>query len=87
MEIRVLGPGCPPCDMLMQRTMAVLSELGIRADIRHVTDIAAIADYGVVSTPALIIDGVVKSVGSVPSPDRIAGWLDEATREREEGEV
>lgn len=86
LEVRVLGPGCPRCDMLMERTRAVLTELSLPAELRHITDIEAITDLGVIATPALVIDGEVRSVGNVPSADRIAAWLEQAARDRGEGE-
>ena len=78
MEIKVLGPGCANCTRLEQEVMQVLTEMELAANIEHVTDIQKIASYGVLGTPALIINGKVKSVGNVPSRDKIAEWLREA---------
>ncbi len=67
LTIRVLGPGCASCRRLEQEVMAATSELNIPADILHVTDIREIASYGVVGTPALLINERVVSVGKIPS--------------------
>ena len=80
MEIKVLGAGCPRCDHLKQEVMAVMVELELAADIEHVTDIAEIGRYGVMGTPALIINGKVAAVGSVPSKAQIKAWVKEASK-------
>jgi hypothetical protein len=66
LEIKVLGGGCPCCDQLEQDLMAVMTELNLSAGIEHVTDCAEIKNYGVTGTPALVINGEVKAVGSMP---------------------
>ncbi len=80
LEIKVLGPGCPQCEKLEQDLMAVMAELNIAAGLEHVRDIAEIGSYGVMGTPGLIINGVVKAVGSVPPKNRLKEWLMEATK-------
>jgi small redox-active disulfide protein 2 len=80
-EIKVLGPGCAQCDRLEQELMQVMAETGIMADIEHVRDIKEIGTYGVMGTPALIINGKVKSVGSVPLKSKMIVWLKEAQGE------
>ncbi|SPD76361.1 conserved hypothetical protein [uncultured Desulfobacterium sp.] len=65
-EIKVLGQGCPRCHQLTQDLMNLIVETGVNADLEHVTDIKAIAGYGVMATPGLIINGEVVFVGSVP---------------------
>jgi len=77
-RIKVLGPGCVQCDRLEQDLMQVMSETGIVADIEHVRDIKEIGRYGVLGTPALIINGKVKSVGKVPLKSKMMEWLREA---------
>lgn len=67
LTIRILGPGCASCQRLEQEVMTALMELDLPADLLHVTDIKVIASYGVMSTPALVINGKVVSVGSIPS--------------------
>ena len=80
LEVKVLGPGCPNCNKLEQDLMAVMAELNLPADIDHITDIGEIGGYGVMGTPALIINGDVKSVGSVPPKPKLKAWLAEAGR-------
>ena len=77
LEIKVLGPGCERCNQLEQDLMAVMAEMNLPADIEHVTDIAEIGSYGVMGTPALIVNGEVKSVGSIPSKVKLKTWLTE----------
>lgn len=63
--IKVLGSGCAKCNALEEAVRAALAELGIDAAIEHVTDFARIAAYGVMTTPALVVDGKVVSYGKV----------------------
>ena len=77
-EVKVLGPGCAQCNRLEQELMQVMAETGIMADIEHVRNIKEIGRYGVMGTPALIINGKVKSVGSVPLKSKMIAWLKEA---------
>lgn len=63
--VKVLGSGCAKCNALEEATKEALAELGMNTDIEHVTDFAQIASYGVMSTPALVVDGKVVSYGKV----------------------
>jgi hypothetical protein len=78
LEVKVLGPGCPRCNQMEQDLMSVMTELKLIGDIEHVTDIVEIGEYGVMGTPALVINGEVKSVGSVPPKGKLKVWLQEA---------
>ena len=78
MEIKVLGPGCAQCDQLEKLIMEVLQETRIPAGVDHVRDIKEIGKYGVMGTPALIINGKIVCVGRVPPRNKIKGWLMEA---------
>ena len=80
LEIKVLGPGCPRCEKLEQDLMAMMAELNFAAGLEHVRDPIEIASYGVMGSPALIINGEVKAVGSVPSKNKLKEWLMEATQ-------
>lgn len=71
MKIRILGSGCPNCKRLEQNARDAAAEMGIEAEFEKVTDIDAIMDMGVMFTPGLVIDGVVKSSGKVLTKDRI----------------
>jgi small redox-active disulfide protein 2 len=68
MEIKILGTGCPKCNSLEAAVKKAVLEMGLKdAVIEHVTDIAKIIEYGVMSTPALVVDGEVKISGRVPN--------------------
>ena len=77
MKIEILGTGCPKCKKLTELTEEAVSELGVSAEIIKVTDINKIIDYGVMMTPALVIDGNVKVVGRMPSKQEIIKWIEE----------
>ncbi|MDN5293222.1 MAG: hypothetical protein PWQ91_1547 [Eubacteriales bacterium] len=72
MEIKVLGPGCANCNRLEQLVFDVLAEMNIDANVTKVTDMKEIISYGVMSTPALVINGQVKFAGVVPSKAKLA---------------
>jgi small redox-active disulfide protein 2 len=74
-EILILGTGCPKCRKLAELTEQASSQLGYECEITKVTDIKEIVGYGVMLTPALVVDGVIKCSGSVPSVDQIAEFL------------
>lgn len=67
--VKVLGSGCAKCNALEEAARAALEELGMDAAIDHVTDFAQIAAYGVMTTPALVVDGKVVSYGKVLKKD------------------
>jgi small redox-active disulfide protein 2 len=73
--IQVLGTGCDKCRKLAANAEAAVRVSGATCEIVKVTDLGAIMRFGVMSTPALAIDGVVKAAGRVPSPEEIRGWL------------
>ena len=70
MKVQILGTGCPKCKLLEQHAREAIQELGIQADVEKVTDIDKIREMGVMMTPALAIDGEVKSVGKVLTKDQ-----------------
>lgn len=73
--IEVVGPGCPSCDALERRVVKVLSEMGLAADFRHVREAKEASKRGIVRTPALVVGGVVKAEGRVPSEIEIRSLL------------
>jgi len=75
MEIKVLGPGCARCRETEKNVKEAVAEAGVDATIDKVTDVMEIANYGVFGTPAVVIDGEVKSVGKIPNKEEIKGWL------------
>ena len=74
-EIKVLGPGCPKCEELMKQTELAIKELGLDCSIEKISDIQQIINYGVMMTPALVVDGQVRVTGKVPSLDDIKGMI------------
>ncbi len=74
-KIPILGTGCPKCKKLAENAEAAAKELGIEFEIEKVTDINEIMKFGVIMTPALVVDGDVKVVGKVPSTDEINQML------------
>jgi small redox-active disulfide protein 2 len=75
MEIKVLGPGCSKCQQTEKVVKEAIDEAGISAEVEKVTDMMKIAAYGVFGTPAVVINGEVKSVGKIPKKDEIKKWL------------
>jgi len=75
MEIKVLGPGCPKCNQTADLVKEAVAEAGVDATIDKVTDVMEIAGYGVFGTPAVVVDGQVKSVGKIPKKEDIKSWL------------
>lgn len=71
MEIKVLGTGCPKCKTLEKTTREVISEMNIEANISKVEDIMKIMEYGVMHTPALVVNEKVVFSGRVPSANEI----------------
>ena len=77
LEVLVLGAGCFSCNQLEKDILALLSETGIKAALSHITDPSMIVQYGILSPPALIINGKVKSKGTIPPKSMIKKWLEE----------
>ena len=74
-KIQILGTGCPKCKLLFANAEAAVRAAGIEAQIEKVEKIVDIAKFGVMSTPALVVDGVVKSAGKVLSSEEILNRL------------
>ena len=75
MKVQILGTGCPKCRRLAEVAQAAIGELGLEAEVVKVTDINDIMDFNVMVTPALAVDGEVKSAGRIPKVEEIKGWL------------
>jgi small redox-active disulfide protein 2 len=75
MEIKVLGPGCANCKKLEKVVAEAAKELGITDPVQKVSDIQQMLSYGVMSTPALVVDNKIKFAGRVPSKDEIKKYL------------
>ncbi len=74
-QVKVLGPGCKRCAATVDMVQAEADKLGVLVTIEKVTDYAAIAGYGVASTPGIVIDGKVVHAGGLPRPDDLTRWL------------
>jgi small redox-active disulfide protein 2 len=75
MKVQILGSGCAKCKLLEQHAREAVAELGVQAEIEKVMDTDAIMEMGVMMTPALAVDGVVKSVGKVLTKDQVISYL------------
>jgi small redox-active disulfide protein 2 len=76
MEIKVLGPGCPKCQQTEKNVKEAVAESGSDAKVDKVTNILEIAKYGVFGTPAVVVDGQVKSVGKIPTKEEVKKWIE-----------
>ena len=76
MQIKVLGPGCPRCRETQKHVREAVAQAGVDANIENVTDVMEIARYRVFGSPAVVVDGEVKSVGKVPPVEEIKKWLE-----------
>jgi small redox-active disulfide protein 2 len=74
-DIKILGPGCKRCQTTADMVKAEADRLGVEVTVEKVTDYAAIASYGIVSTPGIVIDGKVVHAGGLPKPEAIPAWL------------
>jgi small redox-active disulfide protein 2 len=75
MKIEILGSGCPKCMKLEEMTHKAVEKLGLKAEIVHVRDVDKILEYGVMMTPALVVDGVVRISGKIPSEKELESYL------------
>ena len=75
MKIKVMGPGCKKCHETERIVKEAVAEAGVIAEVEYVNDIAEIARHGIFSTPAVVIDGTVKSTGKIPSKAEVLNWL------------
>ena len=77
MKIEILGTGCPKCKKLHELSEEAVKELGVSAEIIKVTNLNKIIDYGVMITPALVINGDVRVAGKIPEKEEIKRWIGE----------
>ena len=75
MKIEILGSGCPKCQKLEAMVKDVVAKHGIKAEVIHIYDVNKIVEYGVMMTPALVIDGKVKLAGRLPSENELLSLL------------
>ncbi len=75
MDIKVCGPGCPKCTQAEKLVKEAVGETGVEATVEKVTEFQEMAKLGILSTPAVVIDGQVKCVGKVPTKKEILSWI------------
>ena len=78
LTIKVLGPGCTNCNKVEEITKTAVSTMGIETQIEKITDTNEIVEYGVLSTPGLVINGKVVCSGRIPSQVEVTTWLADA---------
>lgn len=78
MKIEILGTGCPKCKKLEENAKKAVEEAGVKAEVIKVEDMDKILSYGVMMTPALVLDGEVKCSGKIAEVEEIQNWIQEA---------
>jgi CBS domain-containing protein len=81
LRVLILGPGCPQCSRLEMDVRDVMAQLNAPGEMLHISDVREIGKYGVMGTPALVINKKVVSVGTTPDRKKIRQWLEEAIRQ------
>lgn len=76
MKVQILGSGCAKCKLLEQHAREAVAQLGIQAEVEKITDVDEIMEMGAMMTPALAVDGVVRSVGKVLTKDQVISFID-----------
>ena len=76
-NIKVLGSGCRNCDTTANLIKLAASQAGVEIELEKVTDMAQIMQYGVMSTPGVVVDGVVVHAGGLPGPELVRQWVSE----------
>jgi small redox-active disulfide protein 2 len=74
-KIKILGTGCPKCNLLAEATENAVKKMGIEYELEKVTDISEITKYGAMMTPALVVNEIVKSSGKVPDEEEIQSLI------------
>jgi small redox-active disulfide protein 2 len=75
LKIQILGSGCTRCNTLEQKVRSLNEEHALNHEIEKVTDIREIVKYGILSTPGLVVDGVVLCAGSIPKDEQLLAWM------------
>ncbi len=75
MKVQILGSGCAKCKTLEQKVRSLNDKHRLNLEIEKVTDLQEIMKFGILSTPGLVIDGAVKSSGSIPKDEQLLSWL------------
>jgi small redox-active disulfide protein 2 len=75
MKVQILGSGCAKCKTLEERVRQLVTKHQLLVEVEKVTDLQEIIKYGIMMTPGLVVDGVVKSVGSIPKDEQLLLWM------------
>ncbi len=75
MKIKILGVGCPKCERVEKNVKKVVDDIGIPLEVEKITDIVDMMEYGIMMTPALVVNNEIKCQGRVPSIEEIKSWL------------
>jgi small redox-active disulfide protein 2 len=75
MKVQILGSGCAKCKTLEERVRQLVTKHRLPIEVEKVTDLQEIIKYGIMMTPGLVVDGVVKSVGSIPKDEQLLIWM------------
>jgi len=75
MKVQILGSGCTKCKTLEQKIRSLNDQHALNLEIEKVTELKKIVRYGIMMTPGLVINGVIKSVGSIPKDDQLLEWI------------
>jgi small redox-active disulfide protein 2 len=75
MKVQILGSGCSKCKTLEERVRQLVTKHQLLVEVEKVTDLQEIIKYGIMMTPGLVVDGVVKSVGSIPKDEQLLLWM------------
>jgi small redox-active disulfide protein 2 len=75
MNVQILGAGCSKCKTLEERIRQLVAKHQLPVEVEKVTDLQEIIKYGIMMTPGLVVDGVVKSAGSIPKDDQLLAWM------------
>ena len=74
-SVKILGSGCSKCNRLEERVRHLVAQHQLPIEVEKVTDIQEMIKYGIMMTPGLVVDGVLKSVGSIPKDDQLLTWM------------
>lgn len=80
MSVKILGSGCSKCKSLEQHVRRLVDEHRLPIEVEKITDLQEIMKYGIMTTPGLVIDGVVKSAGSIPKDEQLLAWMKGASQ-------
>jgi small redox-active disulfide protein 2 len=75
MKVQILGSSCAKCKTLEERVRQLVAKNQLPIEVEKVTDLQEMVKYGIMMTPGLVVDGVVKSVGSIPKDDQLLAWM------------